>query len=67
MSETQAWSPMQILSTKGMKDGFGWPIDLAHTEPVAEVKNKLPVVVVMAIDEYERLKTLDTAESLKRK
>ena len=47
--------------------GLSGLIDLAHTEPVAEVKDKLPVVVVMAIDEYERLKTLDTADSLKRK
>lgn len=52
-------SRMQILSAKDAKYGFGRLIDLARAEPVAVTKHGRPVVVVMAIEEYERLKAVD--------
>ena len=50
---------MQTLSAKDAKYGFGRLIDLARAEPVAVAKHGRPVVVVMAFEEYERLKALD--------
>ena len=46
---------MKTLTAKGAKYGFGRLIDLARTEPVAVAKHGRPVVVVMAVEEYERL------------
>ena len=51
---------MQTLSAKDAKYGFGRLIDLARAEPVAVAKHGRPVVVVMAIEEYERLKACET-------
>ena len=50
---------MQTLSAKDAKYGFGRLIDLARAEPVAVAKHGRTVVVVLAIEEYERLKSLD--------
>jgi prevent-host-death family protein len=50
---------MQTLSAKDAKYGFGRLIDLARAEPVAVAKHGRPVVVVMAIEEYERLKSVE--------
>jgi prevent-host-death family protein len=50
---------MQTLSAKDAKYGFGRLIDLARAEPVAVAKHGRPVVVVMAIEEYERLKSIE--------
>lgn len=50
---------MQTLSAKDAKYGFGRLIDLARAEPVAVAKHGRPVVVVMAIEEYERLKGIE--------
>lgn len=46
---------MKILSAKDAKYGFGRLI-LARAEPVLVAKHGRPVVVVMSIEEYERLK-----------
>jgi prevent-host-death family protein len=46
---------MKILTAKDAKYGFGRLIDLARVEPVAVAKHGRPVVVVMAVEEYERL------------
>ena len=54
---------MQTLSAKDAKYGFGRLIDLARAEPVAVAKHGRPVVVVMAVEEYERLKALDQLKS----
>jgi len=54
-----AGSQMQTLSAKDAKYGFGRLIDLARAEPVAVAKHGRPVVVVMAIEEYERLKGIE--------
>jgi prevent-host-death family protein len=51
---------MQTLSAKDAKYGFGRLIDLARAGPVAVAKHGRPVVVVIAVEEYERLKALDT-------
>ena len=51
---------MKTLSAKDEKYGFGRLIDLARAEPVAVAKHGRPVVVVMAMEEYERLKVYET-------
>lgn len=61
---------MKTLTAKDAKYGFGRLIDLARAEPVAVAKHGRPVVVVMAVDEFERLKALDalaTIPAAKRK
>lgn len=52
---------MQILSAKDAKYGFGRLIDLARAEPVAVAKHGRTVVVVLAIEEYERLKAIESS------
>lgn len=46
---------MKIMSAKDAKNGFGHLIDVARAEPVTIEKHGRGVVVVMAIEEYERL------------
>ena len=50
---------MKTLSAKDAKYGFGRLIDLARAEPVAVAKHGRSVVVVMAVEEYERLKVFE--------
>ena len=50
---------MKILTAKDAKYGFGRLIDLARATPVAAAKHGRPVVVVMAVEEFERLKGHD--------
>ena len=52
---------MRTLTAKDAKYSFGRLIDLARAEPVAVAKHGRPVVVVMAIEEFERLKARDQA------
>ena len=52
---------MQILSAKDAKYGFGRLIDLARAEPVGVAKHGRPVVVVLSVEEYERLKAAEAA------
>jgi prevent-host-death family protein len=47
---------MQNMSAKDAKYGFGRLIDLARSEPVVIEKHGRPVVVVLAVEEYERLR-----------
>ena len=54
---------MQILSAKDAKYGFGGLVDLARAKPVAVTKHGRPVVVVLSVEGYERLKALDTPET----
>ncbi len=59
---------MKTLTAKDAKYGFGRLIDLACAEPVVVVKHGRPVVVVLAIEEFERLKALKApAPMVKRK
>lgn len=46
---------MQHMSARDAKNGFGRLIDLARAEPVAIEKYGRSVVVVLAVEEYERL------------
>jgi prevent-host-death family protein len=46
---------MQHMSAREAKNGFGRLIDLARAEPVAIEKHGRTVVVVLAVEEYERL------------
>lgn len=46
---------MQSMTAKDAKYGFGRLIDLARAEPVLVAKHGRPVVVVMSVEEYERL------------
>jgi prevent-host-death family protein len=50
---------MKTLTAKDAKYGFGRLIDLARAEPVLIAKHGRPVVVVMAVETFERLKALD--------
>ena len=47
------------MQTNSEKDGFGRLIDLVRIEPVTVEKHGRPVVVVMAVGEYERLKNIE--------
>lgn len=46
---------MRTMSAKDAKNAFGMLIDCARAEPVVIEKHGRKVVVVMAIEEYERL------------
>jgi prevent-host-death family protein len=50
---------MKTLTAKDAKYGFGRLIDLARAGSAAVVKQGRPVVVVMAVEEFERLKAFD--------
>ncbi len=54
---------MHALSAKDAKYGFGRLIDLARAEPIAVTKHGRPVVVVLSVEEYERLKALESASA----
>ena len=46
---------MRHMSARDAKNGFGRLIDLARAEPVSIDKYGRPVVVVVSVEEYERL------------
>lgn len=46
---------MERMSARDAKNGFGRLIDLARAGPVAIEKHGRAVVVVVALEEYERL------------
>lgn len=50
---------MKTMSAKDAKNAFGMLIDSARAEPVAIEKHGRKVVVVMAVEEFERLKALE--------
>ncbi len=54
---------MRTLSAKEAKYEFGKLIDLARASPVAVAKHGRPVVVVLSIEEYERLMALEPHET----
>ena len=53
------WVIMRTLSAKEAKYEFGKLIDLARAPPVMVAKHGRPVVVVISIEEYERLMALE--------
>lgn len=50
---------MHTVSAKEAKYNFGRLIDTARAQPVTVEKHGRPVVVVLAIEEYERLKAIE--------
>lgn len=47
---------MKVMTAKDAKNGFGLLIDTARAEPVTIEKHGRAVVVVLAVEEYERLR-----------
>ncbi len=56
---------MQKLSARDAKYSFGRFIDTARAEPVTLEKHGRAVVVVMAVEEYERLKSIESEQHVK--
>lgn len=50
---------MKNMSAKEAKNGFGLLLDTARAEPVTIEKHGRPVVVVVSVEEFERLQHLD--------
>ena len=46
---------MNHLSARDAKNAFGLLIDMARAEPVVIEKHGRPVVVVLSVEQYERL------------
>ncbi len=51
---------MQTLSAREAKYNFGRLIDTARAEPVTVEKHGRPVVIVLAVEEYQRLKMIES-------
>lgn len=56
---------MQTISAKEAKYHFGKLIDTARAEPVTVEKHGRAVVVVLAVEEYERLKAIEFPNATK--
>ena len=56
---------MKTLTAKDAKYSFGQLIDLARAAPVAVSKHGRPVVVVVAVEEFERIQALDAPAKVK--
>ena len=54
---------MNSISAREAKDSFGRLIDTARAAPVVIEKHGRPVVVVLAVEEYERLKAIESKKS----
>jgi prevent-host-death family protein len=54
---------MLSMTAKDAKYGFGRLIDLARAAPITVEKHGRPVVVVMAVEEFNRLKSLEAAHN----
>ena len=54
---------MKTMSARDAKHQFGLLIDTARAEPVVIEKHGRPVVVVLAFEEFERLKSLGNPEA----
>lgn len=50
---------MKSIAARDAKNGFGHLIDMARLEPVTVEKHGRPVVVVLSVEEFERLKQLE--------
>ena len=51
---------MKTMSAKAAKNAFGMMIDVARAEPVTIEKHGRPVVIVLSVEEYERLNRLSS-------
>ena len=54
---------MHIMSAKDAKYSFGKLIDMARASPVTVEKHGRAVVVVLAVEEYERLKAMEAGRN----
>ena len=54
---------MKSMSAKDAKNGFGLLIDTARAEPVRIEKHGRAVVVVLSVEEYDRLNKQPLAKS----
>lgn len=50
---------MRTFTAAEAKNKFGKLVDIARASPVAITKYDRPVLIVMAIEEFERLQALD--------
>ncbi len=50
---------MKTMSARDAKNGFGLLLDTARAQPVTIEKHGRPVVVVLSVEEYERLKEIE--------
>lgn len=48
-------TPTRTLSAREAKNRFGYLIDMARQEPISIEKHGRPVVVVISIEDYERM------------
>jgi prevent-host-death family protein len=58
----RAWF-MNSISAKKAKDSFGRLIDTARFAPVVIEKHGRPVVVVLSVEEYGRLKAIESEKA----
>ena len=58
---------MKAMSAREAKHQFGLLIDTARAKPVVIEKHGRPVVVVVAVEEFERLTTLNDAATVKQR
>lgn len=54
---------MKHISSKDAKNGFGRLMDAARAEPVIVQKHGRPFVVVLSVEEYERLVLADQMDA----
>ena len=52
---------MKVMPAREAKHQFGRLIDTARAEPVVIEKHGRPVVVVVAVEEFERLQAIDAS------
>ena len=57
---------MRKFTAVDAKIHFGELIDAARAAPVAIIKYDRPVVVMVAVEEYERMKVVTTRPSVKK-
>lgn len=57
---------MKAMAARDAKNGFGHLIDIARAEPVVIHKHGRPVVVMLAVEEFERLQRLDGAAAVRK-
>lgn len=57
---------MQTLSARDAKYNFGRLIDTARAQPVTVEKHGRPGVIVLAVEEYHRLKLIESKHQAER-
>lgn len=57
---------MKTLAAREAKYNFGRLIDMARAEPVVIEKHGRPVVIVVAIEEFERLKSIEAVKGIEK-